>query len=333
MKKLTVALILIAIITLGVITSCKKDKKDEPTPTPTNTAYSNPSDKITTAIVSNIPRIEFGVAKSPILKLYLSITDQNGDPLKNFNQYNFKVEQTITGQPTTQVANFTLSTIQQQGGNGNLGVGITMDYSGSMGSQDIIDMEKAVKSFIKLKRASDQLEIIKFDDMIYVAQKFTTDTTKLNKAVDSTYNLGGSTAFWDACDTSLIDASKLTGFIPAVIGFTDGNDNSSTITQSGLINKALQYQIPIYTVGFGSPDSTSMATIANSTGGRYYFTPTSAQIGDLFQTISGQLTNLYVLTWDLNTGSGKTVTIKITTSYTGGNGSFTSISEKTFVTQ
>jgi hypothetical protein len=76
-----------------------------------------------------------------------------------------------------------------------------------------------------------------------------------------------------------------------------------------------------------------MATIANSTGGRYYYAPTSAQIQDLFQTISGQLSNLYVLTWDLNTGSGKTVTIKITTTYTGGNGTFTSISEKTFVTQ
>ena len=94
-----------------------------------------------------------------------------------------------------------------------------MDYSGSMGSQDIADMETAVKKFIRLKKAIDQLEIVKFDDYIYVAQRFTTDTSKLIHAVDSVYNLGGSTAFWDACDTAIIDASKLTGYVPAVIRF------------------------------------------------------------------------------------------------------------------
>jgi len=329
MKKITLALTVIALIAIGFISSCKKDKNDG---TPVSSDYANLDDKTTTAVVSNIPRIEFGISKSPILKLYLSITDQLGAPLKNFNAYNFKVEQSIDSKPFAVVSNFTLTTLSQQTGNGNLGIGITMDYSGSMGSQDITDMETAVKKFIRLKSTADQLEIVKFDDNIYVAQNFTSDTTKLIKAVDSLYYLGGMTAFWSACDTALVGASKLTGFVPAVIGFTDGYDNSSSITQSQLITKAQQYQIPIYTVGFGYPDSTSMATIANSTGGRYYFAPTSAQIQDLFQTISGQLSNLYVLTWDLNTTSGKTVTIKVTTSYTCGAGALTSVSEKTFVT-
>ena len=112
MKKITLALTVIALVAIGFISSCKKDKKDDGAPV--SSAYSNPNDNTTTAVVSNIPRIEFGTSKSPILKLYLSITDQLGAPIKNFNSYNFKVEQSIDSKPFAVVSNFTLTTLQQQ---------------------------------------------------------------------------------------------------------------------------------------------------------------------------------------------------------------------------
>jgi hypothetical protein len=199
-------------------------------------------------------------------------------------------------------------------------------------------MRAAVNTFIDLKGSSDLMEIIKFDHVVQTVQTFTNDTGLLHTAVndDTSFTFGGSTAFYRSCLYGVVDAddtvSNLTGYLPAVVGFTDGKNNQAPIQPDTLIQAALVAQVPVYTVAYGSftgqnnPDTAALQYLADTTGGRYFFTPNSAGLQTLYQYINGQLTNIYVINFPF--GSKENATIKVTTSYTGGNGPFKSSASK-----
>ncbi len=200
-----------------------------------------------------------------------------------------------------------------------------------MSNQDIIDMEEALRSFIGLKAASDQLSVIKFASSVEEVQPFTADKTLLTDAIEIDPSIGSSTAFYSACELGLDQAYQLSNVLPLVIGFTDGGDNASSISLSNLIEKSKNLVIPVYTVGFGNAQKDNLQLLADETGGRFYYAPSGNDIADLYKVINGQLRKLYILEWNIDYPAGTELTVKITTSYTAGGGSFTDVSEKTLV--
>lgn len=109
---------------------------------------------------------------------------------------------------------------------------------------------------------------------------FTTDTTLLLQKLHSTWpGAGRNTAFYDGLGMGVLNIDSLNNVIPdnlpAVIGFSDGQENNSVtfVNKEQIIDYAKLKQIPIYTLGYGEADEQSLRAIADSTGGRYYYTP------------------------------------------------------------
>ncbi len=96
-------------------------------------------------------------------------------------------------------------TVTPVGGSGtNITVGLTMDYSGSMSSSDVSNMETAAVNFINLMSTGDAMEIVKFATTVEVVQSFTTEKQRLIDAVRRSWSgKGGSTALYDALYLSL----------------------------------------------------------------------------------------------------------------------------------
>ncbi len=331
MKKNTIIIGVFAVIFIEIFTGCKKELIGPANVEP----YKNLSDFTTSRVISNIPRIEYS---GGIMKVYISVTDQEQNPIYNLNRNNFNIDHMIDNATAVNVGEITL---QSSGGPGiaqNIAAALTMDYSGSMHANplDIPAMENAVKYFISLKDNYDAMEIIKFDNNVIVASTFTTDTTTLNNAVDSTYNLGGSTAFFSACDKGLDDANAIVSnypcLLPAIIGFTDGVNNQPPLTPDSMISKSIQYQIPIYTIGYGDPvnyaDTTLLSYIADTTGGRFFWSPGPNDLQSLYQFVNGQLTSVYVVTFPFNVTG--TTTLRIQTQYECSQGIINSVAFKTF---
>ena len=294
-------------------------------------AFTDLDDFNTTEIETTIPRVEISQSGNEIT-LLLSVTDQDGTPLQKFTIGNYQVEVIVNG-TTEIVANdrISLTELDEFSNSNPLAVATTLDYSGSMSSTDISDMELAIKSFINLKSTNDLVSIIKFASSVLQVQDFTTDTTLLNEAVDTNHNISGSTAFYSACELGLDKANELNNVLPLVIGFTDGFDNNSNINLSNLILKSQSLGIPIYTIGFGNAQQSNLQKLADDTGGRFYFAPNGQDIADLYKVINGQLKKLYMFNWNVNYPTGTEITIKITTEYTAANGTFTDVSVKTLV--
>ncbi|MFO8129735.1 MAG: VWA domain-containing protein [Bacteroidales bacterium] len=333
MKKNNAILILIMFLAgIMVVTSCKKDDDDDE-PENTTVPHSDMNDDSTTSIKVTIPRIEVNPARASEITVFLSVTDQDGNPLKNFNQYNFLIKQACAGDTdSTIVGSLDFSTLNQEGS--DIAAAMTLDYSGSMSSQNITDMEDAVTYFINLKDPSDMAEIIKFASDIDVVTPFTNNAQTLIDGVNTSVSIGIYTSFFDAIDVGLDDADSLlnTGgdYLPAIVAFTDGGDNDSHVTLSEVITKANNFQVPIYTLGFGSVDEQVMNELADESGGRYYYSPNSAQIQDLYTLISGQLKNMYVVTWTYDDPTCTEVVVVVRSSYTCANGTFHSFATKYF---
>jgi Ca-activated chloride channel family protein len=319
---------LLFIMVAGVIlllSTCKKDEDNS------DKAFKNMNDDSTTAIDVTIPRIEVGQGRATTITVFLSVTDQNGNPFKEFNQYNFNIKQVCDGfTDTAVIASITFTKAQAEGY--QLAASMVMDYSGSMSGGNKKNMEKATKQFVYLKEEQDYCEIIKFDESYEVTLPFSSDLDLLLAAIDSEYG-GGSTAFYDATFAGTQDAADFVasnfGLIPSVLAFTDGKENSSTLADLPFcITMSLKEQVPVFTIGYGNVDSLALQQLAAETGGRYFYTPDSEGLTALYSLISGQLQNLYMLSWEYDNPACEKVWVLVTATYTCAGGTFTAKSEK-----
>ena len=253
----------------------------------------------------------------------MSVTDQNGNPITGLTSQNVISQlkwlaganyDSVTGTPTIQ-------SLSQAGK--KVAVALTMDYSGSMFTgawdtakqkyQRIIDMESATKAFINAMKTGDVAEIIKFGSDVEVVQVFTGDKNALLHIVDTLSDSRGSTALYQSIYQGLSDAALQPSatYARAIVAFTDGGENYSTVTRLQMFQKSWQFAIPVYTVGLldsfyhstppgqNSYEELDLVQIADSTGGFYFYAPNASQLSQIYSKISGQISNAYTVsvTW------------------------------------
>ena len=329
-KILPALMFILAAAAILLLSTCKKDEDNS------DKAFKNMSDDSTTAIDVTIPRIEIGQGRATTITVFLSVTDQDGNPFKEFNQYNFNIKQVCDGfTDTAVIASITFTKAQAEGY--QTAAAMTMDYSSSMSGTNKKNMEKAAKQFVYLKESQDYCEIIKFDDVYEVTLPFSADLDLLLAAIDSDYG-GGSTAFYDATFKGIQDAADYVatnfGLVPSVLAFTDGKENASELADLPFcITMSLKEQVPVFTIGYGNVDSLALEQLAVETGGRYLYTPDSEGLTALYSLISGQLQNLYMLTWEYDNPACEKVWVIVTATYTCATGTYTAKTEKYVFTE
>ncbi|MBC7861751.1 MAG: OmpA family protein [Bacteroidia bacterium] len=150
---------------------------------------------------------------------------------------------------------------------------VALDFSGSMGPQRAQILENGIENFINKKRKEDYLGILKYDDKIKMQTE--PDSVKKNlhhKLRKTSFSkMGNGTSILDAMDEAILSLSKVKGIKnKSIILFTDGLDNSSTLSKKEIISNALKYNIKINTIGFADwVDEEFLKSISQSTGGSY----------------------------------------------------------------
>lgn len=258
--------------------------------------FSDLSDSTTTAIQVTLPRVLNiePAAEGQAFEVYITVTDQDENLISNLNASNFALYYACENGQTVCLERFSFSFIRQRI---PMALAITMDYSGSMSADDIMHMETAVREFVQLLEPFDEVQIIKFSDDIQVMNDFTSDLNVILDAIDAPFPTG-STAFFQSIygginNLAVWESNATDRVFPIVIAFTDGGDNSSTVSLQEVMDLSVIHQVPVYTIGLGAVDHWVMSVIAEFSGARYYFTPTSEGIVQAFHTISNQVSNFY----------------------------------------
>jgi uncharacterized protein YegL len=203
----------------------------------------------------------------PTIQPVVIVTDENGDVVPDLQASAFTLYEDNIANPPLSVdfVNLISSPVS---------VSLALDYSGSMGSTAITDMEDAAAEFINDMIEEDAGEIIKFADGVETMQEFTTDKTNLIDAVYAAPTIpNSSTSLYDAVYQAVTESSAETGR-KAVIVITDGNDTSSSHNDSEVIAYAQTNEIPVFTIGLGtSINATILEAIAEQTGGALIMKP------------------------------------------------------------
>ena len=105
----------------------------------------------------------------------------------------------------------------------------------SMGAE----IQQAANEFVNSMRADDRIAIITFSKELELICDFTSDRTRLKRAIEN-IRWGGSTRLYDAVYATMIDSLKAVNGRKAMILLTDGDDTRSRLSAGEAINAAVE---------------------------------------------------------------------------------------------
>ncbi len=179
----------------------------------------------------------------------------------------------------------------------NASLSVVLDMSGSMGGREK-DVGAVVKTFFEGVTATEQIEVVRFASDVAVMVPFTNDRQKL-EPVSRQIRFNGATALYKALLKAMDNLSNRGGH-RAILLLSDGMNTIPGEDFADLCRRLRAQPVPIYVVGVGQDlfeyDAASGNTCADLlrnlalvTGGRYYFAPTSGELGALYLQIAGEL--------------------------------------------
>ncbi|MBI5645901.1 MAG: VWA domain-containing protein [Ignavibacteriae bacterium] len=176
---------------------------------------------------------------------------------------------------------------------GPVSVMLIIDKSNSMGpiigSNAIVDAKSAATKFVDRLGAGDEAALLSFNDSPSYDQNWTADKTLLKNRINAIRTSGG-TAVWDAIITGAI---YMRGRVnrKVMIVLTDGVDTESNSSFNAARDSVQKNNVRVYSIGLGNNINTSeLRSLATATGGRYYNAPSGADLDQIYQDITNQIT-------------------------------------------
>jgi VWFA-related protein len=180
-----------------------------------------------------------------------------------------------------------------------LSVVLVLDTSGSM-RESLRFLQEAVLSFVYKLEEVDTALVASFNESVKGSAEFTGDIDRLERFVDGLQAWGG-TSLYDAIHYSLDRIRDQPGR-KAVIVFSDGADTTSTIEDKAVVDYARAVEATVYCIGFrgsgpgGSPRG-FLRRVATETGGQFFSPDNVGELIKVFNAISEELKNHYLLAY------------------------------------
>lgn len=236
-----------------------------------------------------------GAAAGKWKNKWCGLTDQSDGRTRNITKYSLKEVTAMDRIPTA--------------------LALVMDHSGSMGEERALAIQNAAESLINKKKPEDALALVKYDDAVKLECGLTRDANLLRSSLQKTGLLGygGGTAITDGAAKGIeILSLDKTYERRAVLLFTDGLENSSSLNKDSLLQVARKQGIFFCVIGFGENiDEPFLQTFSSSTGGMYKKIYRTNEMEALFEDIYHRLRNYYVFEYAPPTYGLHNVSLKI----------------------
>ncbi len=182
-----------------------------------------------------------------------------------------------------------------------LSIVLVLDTSGSMKPNMHFLQEAALNFLYKLEEIDTAL-LVSFNESVKGSAEFTGDTDRLERFVEGLQAWGG-TSLYDAIHYSLGRIKDAPGRKALVI-FSDGADTTSQLQDKDVVDYARAVEATVYSIGFkgqGGMMSSSprgfLRKIATETGGQYFAPDKVGELIKVFNEISNELKNHYLLAY------------------------------------
>lgn len=234
------------------------------------------------------------------IKIYFHLLEGNNAYLTGaFNdlmkKYWCLVEDSVNGK-VKQIRNFSMKEITEKD-YFPYSLAIVLDHSGSMGNWRAVEMQNAIAKLISEKRDFDDYAIIKYDSKVVTEVNLTQIREILQSQFQRTglNGFGGMTAISDGILAGIEELkNSRSSKSKAILIFTDGFDNSSSVSSDYVINLAKQNNISINTIDFGEYlNPNYLKRFAEETGGFYQRIYKTEEFDLVFKDLYKRLQNFY----------------------------------------
>ncbi len=147
---------------------------------------------------------------------------------------------------------------------------LAIDSSRSIKTADLERAKRAARGLVEASAPSDSFAVVRFNDEVKVACPLTTSRERLVRSIEEIRAHGSRTMLY----TSVYDSIELLGAAgdgpKAVIVFTDGKDEGSSLKSGDVVSLAKEYSMPVHVVAVRpGRESRRLERLARLTGGSY----------------------------------------------------------------
>jgi VWFA-related protein len=246
---------------------------------------------INSAAASEVMRVD-------AVNIYAIVKDHSGKNVEGLKPEDFSVKE--DGRPVEV-------SLRSSAGD-PVTVALALDTSGSMLAA-MMDVADYARTFLRGSLApGDRTLLITFDEQQHLVQPLTADLEHAGAEIFAAH-AGGATAIWDALAFSLQQLHGVDGK-RALLVFTDGLDNGSRATPSGVRELARDAGVPVYVVlmftssRYGDPRPTALTPrehdylqLAAESGGAFFRMPRKADLPHLFAQVRDDTRGEYLLSF------------------------------------
>ncbi len=251
-------------------------------------------------------------ANFPAIRYAVRVVDSNKKPILGLTAGNFQVKEDGVVQSGISVV--------EQNKETAVSIALCLDTSGSINDSELQQIKTAANKFIDLFGANDRGALFKFATNVSLIQGFTSDKTSLKNAVNASPPDRGVTSLNDAVYDA-VTLIKPESNRKAVVVLTDGYDNDSVHTLQQVIDYSLANNVPVFTLGLGSPlNVVLLQRMAGDCKGVYFNAATPDKLEEIFNKAAEDIRSRYAITYTTSNRAkdGTTRTVE-TIASSGGN--------------
>jgi Ca-activated chloride channel homolog len=266
-----------------------------------------------------------------LVNVYATVMDTSGRYVDGLRQNDFVVQEDGRRQ---QLSHF------DHNQDTPISLGIVLDTSGSMVAK-LDTATDAIDRFLRTIHPDDDIFLMGFDSSTYLLQDFTSDRTKLRKALKYA-DAGGGTALYDALREGMKKVKRGENTKRAILLITDGQDTASESTFAEAREGVRESELLVYSLGIapspnagfgggrggfrlGSRDSVDMNVLrdfAADSGGRAYLVSENmlggknSEFDRILSQIAAELRSQYTLAYyPSHPDDGQFHNIRVSTRY------------------
>jgi tight adherence protein B len=193
------------------------------------------------------------------------------------------------------------------------GVVLLIDTSESMKGRPLASAMRAARTFVLHRQASQKIAAVTFDAAPKVLLPFSTDGSTIQDALSSLPPVHYYTRMYEAIEraASLVRAENLS--TASLILLSDGRELGSRSTQEAALAAAASARLRIFSVALKSRsfDSSTLRTLATSTGGAYFEAGSPGALSEIYDRLGSRLANEYLLQYRSLAGPDEKVTVTV----------------------
>ncbi len=241
----------------------------------------------TSAPAETVPSEVIFRADGRLVEVFATVTDSSGHYVDDLTKEQFTI---LDRGKEAKVIEFEPRSAE-------VSVALLLDTTGSM-HDALPALKSAALKLIDELRPSDSVAVYSFNSAVQELQPFTTEKAPAKRAVLGTRPFG-ETALYDALTRVGRDLSGRAGK-KVIVLFTDGDDNSSSLTTDIAVRRAKAAGIPVYTIAQGVALTNTtfvqqLATISKATGAESFVIRQPQEIKSVFERVSEALSHGYLL--------------------------------------